>query len=180
MPHGQPPEGAETAPEGTEEDQPTTTTETDAAKLAAEVERWKAHARKHEAQAKANAEAAKKLAELEEADKTELQKLTDRLTAAQAEIQTLQGELVRERVARRHNLTDEQAKRLIGETEEELEADAAELVKMLAPPEAEEDDDDDGGLPGAPRPRLKSGSKRATALNDDKMLADLKRKVGAR
>lgn len=51
--------------------------------LAAEVAKWKAMARKHEATAKANSDAAKKLADIEEAQKTEAQKLADAKEAAE-------------------------------------------------------------------------------------------------
>lgn len=47
----------------------------DAPDLDAELKKWKAMARKHEAQAKANAEAAEKLRDLENAGKTEAEKL---------------------------------------------------------------------------------------------------------
>lgn len=49
----------------------------------AEIAKWKAMARKHEATAKANSDAAKKLAEIEEAQKTEAQKLVDKAEAAE-------------------------------------------------------------------------------------------------
>lgn len=51
--------------------------------LEAEVSKWKAMARKHEATAKANSDAAKKLADIEEAQKTEAQKLLDKAEAAE-------------------------------------------------------------------------------------------------
>lgn len=49
----------------------------------AEIAKWKAMARKHEAAAKANSDAAKKLADIEEAQKTETQKLADAKEAAE-------------------------------------------------------------------------------------------------
>lgn len=55
-------------------------TATDSAK---EVEKWKALARKHEARSKENATAATKLAEIENASKSELQKAQDRAAAAE-------------------------------------------------------------------------------------------------
>lgn len=48
----------------------------------AEAEKWKALARKNESQAKANADAAKRLAEMEEAEKSEAEKLAERIAAA--------------------------------------------------------------------------------------------------
>ncbi len=50
----------------------------------AEAEKWKALSRQNEAQAKANAEKAKRLDDIEEANKTELQKASERAVAAEA------------------------------------------------------------------------------------------------
>lgn len=60
--------------------------------LAAEVEKWKVLSKKNEARAKANAEKALKFDEIEEANKTELQKLTDR--AERAETGLLQAQML--------------------------------------------------------------------------------------
>lgn len=49
----------------------------------AEAEKWQKLSRQNETRAKENAAAAKRLAELEEADKTEAQKLADKLAAAE-------------------------------------------------------------------------------------------------
>lgn len=49
----------------------------------AEVEKWKALARKHEQRAKENADARRRLDEIEEASKSEAQKLADKLSAAE-------------------------------------------------------------------------------------------------
>lgn len=51
-----------------------------------EVDKWKAMARKHEAEAKANRAAAEKLTKLEEAGKTELEKATAKAAEADAKI----------------------------------------------------------------------------------------------
>ena len=69
------------------EKQTTDTTATEGAKVdpAAEVEKWKALSKKNEARAKENAAAAVRLAELEEAGKTESQKAADRVAKAEAE-----------------------------------------------------------------------------------------------
>jgi hypothetical protein len=102
----------------------------------AETEKWKALARKHEAQAKANADAAKKLAELEEQDKTELQKLTDAKTlaereAADARSMALRLEVAMDKAPDGMSVAQVRklAKRLQGDTQEELEADADELFE---------------------------------------------------
>lgn len=123
--------------------------------LAAEVAKWKAMSRKHEAQAKANADAAKRLQEIEDADKSELQKLQEKAESEGRKAADATLELARLRVAMRKGLTETQAKRLIGKTEEELEADAAELLESFA---AGAKGDDDAGKPTRPKERLRSGA----------------------
>jgi hypothetical protein len=88
----------------------------------------RAEARKWEAQAKANKAAADELKKLQDADKTESQKLAEDREAHKSRAEQAEGELMRLRVGLRKNLTEAQAKRLIGTTEEELEADADELL----------------------------------------------------
>jgi hypothetical protein len=131
----------------------------------AEAEKWKALARKHEKQAKENADAARELAALKEGEKTDLQKATD--TAAEAEKRAVEAEkkVARLTVALRKGLTETQSKRLIGDTEEDLEKDADEL---LADFKGEETDGDEAETePGKgerkeprrrPKERLKPGS----------------------
>ena len=70
-------EGTETESEDTK-DQAPKPTET--------VDFWKQKAREQEARAKSNAAAAKKLAELEEAQKTDAEKAADRIANAEAEV----------------------------------------------------------------------------------------------
>jgi len=70
--------------------------------LAAEAAKWKALARKHEAQAKANAEAAAKLRELEMAGKSETEKLQamleeERRRAQQATVEALKLKVAAEK-----------------------------------------------------------------------------------
>jgi hypothetical protein len=62
---------------------PATGTDVDVDQLKADIARWQAMSRKNEARAKENADKAKRLDEIEEANKTELQKISDR--AARAE-----------------------------------------------------------------------------------------------
>lgn len=119
--------------------------------LAAEAEKWKALARKHEAQAKANAEAAKKLEELENTGKTELQKLTDKMSEADKRAAAAEARALRLQVAYDKGLSPAQAKRLVGSTQEELESDADEFLESIKP-------SDDQGAPGnKPRENLKGG-----------------------
>jgi hypothetical protein len=115
--------------------------------LAAEVEKWKALSRKNEEQAKANAEAARRLAELEESQKTDQQKLADTNKALEDRARKAELESCRMRVAIRKGLTEAQVKRLLGTTEEELEADADELVAAFKGAEPEATPPATGGRP---------------------------------
>lgn len=124
---------------------------------AAEAAKWKALARKNESQAKANADAAKKLAELEEKDKSEQQKLTDKATvaekrAADAETARLRIEVALEKAPDGMSLAQVRklAKRLSGDSQEEMEADAEELFADFAP-------DDKKKPETKPKPRLRGG-----------------------
>lgn len=66
---------------------------------AAEAAKWKALARRHEDAAKANAAAAKRLTEIEEAAKSDLQKATERAEAAEREAATLRTAHLRASIA---------------------------------------------------------------------------------
>lgn len=144
-------------------------TGTDGKDVAAEVEKWKALARKHEANAKANAAKAKQLDESEEANKTEIQKAADR--AADAEKRAAEAEMraLRAEVAYSKGLTPSQAKRLVGTTQEELEADADEFLESIKP-------DESGKAPGGkPKEDLRGGSEPSEDPEemDPKKLADM-------
>lgn len=83
----------------------------------------------------------------EDAAKTEEQRREEARQAAEAEAKAAKIEAARLRVALKKNLTESQAKRLVGETEEELEADADELLATFA------SGDGDGQEPPTGRPR---------------------------
>lgn len=97
----------------------------------AEAEKWKALSRKNEAQAKENAAKAKKLDEIELANKTELERVQAALEAAEKRAAETESTALRAQVALAKGLTPTQAKRLVGSTLEELEADADELLADL-------------------------------------------------
>src|SRR5512142_2042771 len=103
----------------------------DIEKVRADRDRWRKEARKWEGRAKENAGAADKLKALEDQNKTEAQKAEDARKAAEADRDSTKAELLRLRVAMKKGLTDAQAKRLVGTTEEELEADADELLSSF-------------------------------------------------
>lgn len=78
----------------------------------------------------ANAEAAKRRKELEERTKAEMTE-TDRLKSELAEERKARFEMLRKAIALKHGLPESLASRLQGENEDELEADAAELEKLV-------------------------------------------------
>lgn len=108
--------------------QPSTETVTD---WKAEAEKWKALSRKNEDTAKANADAAKELAAIKDADKSELQRISDERDAARDDALRNGSDRLRYEVALDMGLTKRQALRLVGSTREELEADAAALLDEI-------------------------------------------------
>lgn len=138
--------------------------------LEAELEKWKALARKNEAQAKANADAAKKLAALEEADKTESQKAADKAAGAEQRATTAEARLTRLEVALDKApqgmplaKVRKLAGRLTGDSREDLETDAEELFADFAPETGDDDANGKGGSDGdgtrrRPTERLRPGN----------------------
>jgi hypothetical protein len=142
----------------------------------AEAEKWQALARKNERQAKANAEAAaklkdleplaKKAKELEDAGKSDLERLTSEAQGHLARADKAEGELMRLKVAVRKGLTETQAKRLVGSTEDELEEDADDLLASFKPAEPakqeetveEAEPERDPNPRRRPQERLRSGA----------------------
>ena len=104
---------------------------------------------------KAAADTRRKLKEYEDRDKTDGEKLADALKRAEAaELKALRLD-----VGHRKGLTPAQAKRLVGTTEEELLADADELLAAFTA------GDDDGGKgdtrpkpPSKPKERMRRGT----------------------
>lgn len=118
--------------------------------LADQVAKWKALARKHEGNAKSNATAAKRLRELEDAGKSEIQRASERADTAEKERDDTRAQLLRLEVAGDKGLSLAQAKRLVGSTREELEADADALLKEFG--------ETNGGPRTAPATGLRSRS----------------------
>jgi hypothetical protein len=146
----------ETDPEGGTPTGAPDTTDAPKADTADEAAKWKAMARKHEAEAKKNADAAKKLAEIEDANKSEVERAA--ATAKAAEDRAVAAELkaMRLEVAAAKGLTPAQAKRLVGTTAEELEADADELLDTFKPA-GDGEQSSKPQLPGKPQQQLRSG-----------------------
>lgn len=156
-------EGDDPPPEPKPDPKPSDKDDTD---YKAEAEKWKNLARKHEKTAKDNADKAKELDALKDGEKTDLQKATDAAADAEKRAKDAERDAARLKVALKKGLTEAQAKRLLGDTEEELEQDADELLASFKPEEGEnEDDEDETGDKGEkkeprrrPKERLKPGA----------------------
>src|SRR5690606_16574566 len=92
---------------------------------------WKYNARKWEKDAKANSEAAKRWAEFEESQKSELQKLQERAEAAERERDEERRTRARLMAAAAHNLPTDLLDRLGGSTEEEISETAEALSREI-------------------------------------------------
>lgn len=115
---------AETAPEAPAEEA--------TPDFAAEVEKWKALARKNEQRAKENADKAKRFDEFEESQKTEQQKLLERAELAEKALVAAEVARLRASIAATHGVPEAL---LTGSTEEALEESAQKLLafKGVAP-----------------------------------------------
>lgn len=124
----------ETAPHGADNAEAQNAPETDAQATEQQETDWKAAARKWEsrakenlAAAKANEDAAKRLAEIEESQKTEGEKAAERLAAAEQRAAQLEMKANRAEVAAAKGVP---ADLLTGSTVEELTASADALIKF--------------------------------------------------
>jgi hypothetical protein len=119
----------------------------------AEIEKLRKENAGHRVKVRELEPLAKKAQEAAEAQKTEIERATER--AAAAEARALEAELgaMRIEVAARHGLTPAQAKRLQGGNEAELEADASEFAKEIqvngSKPKADLKQGDRGQAPAA-------------------------------
>lgn len=114
----------------------------------------------------------KRLQEFEDRDKTEAQKLAERAAAAEQERDALMLTALRQRVALEKGLPAALAERLKGSNEEEMSADADDLLALVPA-------SSDGISPG-PRPDLSQGARSAMALNGDPLLQSVKNVLGIR
>lgn len=111
---------------------------------------------------------AQELDALKEAQKTELERLTEQLNAERAQTGPLKNENLRLRVAIAKALPAELADRLRGETEEDLQADADKLLALVPAPS-----------PGVPRASSRQGAPESSKPGgDDPLLHSLKAKLG--
>lgn len=100
----------------------------------AEAEKWKALARKHEDQWKANASKVTEYDRLVEASKSDQERLEERAAKAKSQAEQLEAENLRLKVAYAKGLPPELIGRLQGSTQKELEADAEVLLDLVKQP----------------------------------------------
>jgi cell division septum initiation protein DivIVA len=116
-------------------DQPATGELGDAGKKALDAER-----REKRAAEKRAAELEARLKEFEDRDKSESTRAIERAEAAEKAAAAAEARALRLEIAAEKGLTPAQAKRLVGETREELEADADELLETFKPATSDEAD----------------------------------------
>lgn len=104
-----------------------------------------------EKRAKENADAAKRLADIEEASKTETQKLQDRLKAAETELSEHRVRDIRARAAREAGLDADMAEFLTASEPETALAQAKALAKRVQPA----------------KPDLRQGARQPTQTKED-------------
>lgn len=105
-----------------------------------------------------------KLQEFEDRDKTEAEKVAERAKDAESRAAKAESKATRLEVAFEKGLTPAQAKRLVGETREELEADADEILRDFPVKPAE---------PEKPTVDLDLGARTTGATASDPRSADL-------
>lgn len=96
--------------------------------LQAELEKWKGHARTWESRAKDNQGAADKLQEIEDANKTELERLTEKATSLEAELASARFDALRQSIAAEYGISKEDTQLfLTGTDSDSLTAQAKAL-----------------------------------------------------
>lgn len=145
-------------PAPTPEPEPTPATTADPAPAtvedpAAELAKWKHFAREHEKAAKTNADAARKLQEIEDAAKSQAEKDAEARAAAEARAVKAETDLLRLKVASTRGIPADLADLLVGSDEAEMTAVADRLLAMkgTAPPAPV--GAADGGPQGSPPPQ---------------------------
>jgi len=153
----------ETPPEGDEDEFDTERAKAKIAKANAEAAGLRKRLKELEAKAA-------KLDELEESKKTEQEKLAEQARSLEDRASKAEMDSARLRIALRKGLSEHQAKRLVGSSEEELEADADELLEAFK---------SDPPNPGVSRvPVLRGGGDPTQESTDsDPLLRELKEKL---
>lgn len=132
--------------------------EFDAERAKAKIAKANSEARNLRERLRVAEEKAARLDEIEEADKTETEKLTAKLAEYERKAQEAEQRAMRAEVAASKGLTPAQAKRLVGSSLEELEADADELLESFKPQEGSDDDGTPPPASGRPTEHLRGGT----------------------
>lgn len=125
---------AETADSDTDDvvsDAATSEEETQGKDWAAEAAKWKAMARKHEKDAKTNADKASKFDQVEAKNKTESEKLAEAKAKAEQDATDARAEAARLTAAIKHGLTEDDLELLGTGTPDEITERAAKLAKRI-------------------------------------------------
>lgn len=145
----------------------------------AEARKWERRAKESHREAQENSTAAQRLEELENADKSEAEKANARAVAAEAKAKAAERRALAAEVAAEKGLSMSVARRLVGETREELETDADELLESFGS-KGEGGKVNDKGEGAGAATGTKSDAKRMPkedlrpgASNDDDETADL-------
>lgn len=118
---------------------------------------------------------AAKVKEQEDAAKSVEERAVERITAAERRAADAEARALRLEVAAEKGLTPNQARRLVGATREELEADAADLLASFPAAPAQEATP----VNGRPKERLRPGAvAESLALNGDPLEQALRQKLG--
>lgn len=96
------------------------------------VDYWKQRARQNETQAKANADAAKRLQEIEDAQKTAEQKSAEQAAKVQRDLEAARSETLRYKAAATHRVSEDNFDLLGTGTEEEITARAQRVGSLEA------------------------------------------------
>lgn len=102
--------------------------------LRSALEKERAARREHERQLKRLAELEAEEAKRRDAEKSEIERLQERLQHAEQEAREARLSLLRRQAAEKYKLPEALANRLRGETLEEIEQDAEEIAKTLPKP----------------------------------------------
>jgi hypothetical protein len=113
----------------TETEASTEQQETEKQKPTETVDFWKAKAREQEKRAKENADAAKRLAEIEESQKSEAEKTADRIKQLETEAENARRDALRFKVASEFGIASERAELLLTGSDEETMRRQAEALK---------------------------------------------------
>lgn len=104
------------------------------------VKRLRDEAAKYRTEAKANSDAARRLAEIEDANKSELQKASDRLAAAERERDAARVDGLRLKVAVKHGISEDDAELFLTASDEDsLNRQATRLAEKEAKRKSDED-----------------------------------------